>query len=71
MSNFYEVKKFIIISEDSTLNEIYSALSKSDGEIVFVTNKKNELIGTITDGDVRRYILKNEETGQFSSLLIS
>lgn len=53
--------KGIIISCKST---IYSALQKiqdSSGSSLIVVNSKNKLIGTLSDGDVRRAILKGKK----------
>ncbi len=60
MSTFYEINSFATIPENATLNDVYSSLSKSDDPILFVVNLDGKLTGTITDGDIRRFIQKNK-----------
>ena len=53
--------KKIIITDLST---IYSALQKlqdSSGTCLIVTDKKKKLLGTLSDGDVRRAILRGKK----------
>ena len=40
-----------------SIKEAMELLGKSKIHILFLINKKNELIGTITDGDIRRSLL--------------
>ena len=42
------------------LSDIIIKLNRSKSKTLFVINKKKELIGVITDGDIRRAIVKNE-----------
>lgn len=44
----------------STLN-IVEAMQRIDANahgILFIVNEKNKLLGTVTDGDIRRWIIK-------------
>ncbi len=50
--------KNLIISPNLTINQALKAMSKSGGRCVVVVNEKNEMIGTLSDGDLRRAILK-------------
>ena len=50
--------KKIIIYEKSTIEHAIKKLSKTGIQIIIVCNKQNKLVGTITDGDVRRGLLK-------------
>ena len=52
-----EIKE-IIISSKSLLRDAIQNIDKSGLKIVLVVDNKNKLIGTITDGDVRRGLLK-------------
>ncbi|OQA89338.1 MAG: D-glycero-alpha-D-manno-heptose 1-phosphate guanylyltransferase [Elusimicrobia bacterium ADurb.Bin231] len=52
------IKKYITAKE-STLKEVVKVIDSNREGIAFVVEKNNKLIGTITDGDVRRFILKN------------
>jgi dTDP-glucose pyrophosphorylase/CBS domain-containing protein len=47
-----------IIKEDSTLLMAMKAINENYKEIVFVVDKNGILIGVITDGDIRRGLLK-------------
>ncbi len=49
-----------LISEHSTLIQVINKLDKNKIKIVFVINKNNSLLGTITDGDIRRSFLINK-----------
>ena len=44
---------------DINLREVMSILENSEDKILLIIDKKNKLIGTITDGDIRRYFIKN------------
>ena len=50
-------KKSLILENDIVFNAI-KKLEKTGFQIVLVVNKKNELLGTLTDGDIRSGILK-------------
>jgi perosamine synthetase len=56
------IDKFIIQCPTQFKN-ILKKLNFNKEGIVFITNQKNELVGSITDGDIRRYILKNSKVG--------
>ncbi len=46
-----------ILQEKSDLKKAMGSLEKSHAQIILVVNKKMQLLGTITDGDIRRSIL--------------
>lgn len=46
------------IKPDTTLIEVLKIIEKSRAKIAFVTDNKKKLIGTITDGDIRRSLLQ-------------
>lgn len=48
----------IVISEDDTLRRAMEAIDRGAVEIAFVVDKNEKLIGTLTDGDVRRALLQ-------------
>jgi len=48
----------VALEESSTLGNALLLLDRSHLQIVLVTNKQEELLGTLTDGDVRRALLK-------------
>ena len=51
--------KDTIINLDTTIKEALSSLVKSQKKICLVIDKKNNFIGAINDGDIRRALLKN------------
>jgi dTDP-glucose pyrophosphorylase/predicted transcriptional regulator len=50
--------KDIIINRDATINEALKTISKGTFQIAIVVDKTNKLLGTLTDGDIRRGFLK-------------
>ena len=48
----------IILNLNSTIKEALATLQNGSYKIVLVTDKNNKLLGTITDGDIRRGLLK-------------
>jgi dTDP-glucose pyrophosphorylase len=51
--------KDILIKKNNTIQEALVKLQSSEIKCLIVVNKKNVLLGTINDGDIRRAILKN------------
>ena len=49
--------KYLIIRSDKKISNAIYFLEKSSQRILFVVNEKNNYIGTITDGDIRRGLL--------------
>ena len=49
------------ISGDQTITDAISKLNRSKFKILFIVDKKKSLIGSITDGDVRRTIIKKKK----------
>lgn len=54
MSSFKE----LIIIKDRTIIDAMKQIDKMAKKIVFVVDKENKLIGSLTDGDIRRWIIK-------------
>ena len=48
------------IREHGSVTQVINKLNKNNIKIVFVINKNDSLIGTITDGDIRRSFLINK-----------
>ena len=53
--------KKTIINEDQTVEEVLKNLSQTGFQISLIINKKKKLVGTITDGDLREYILLKKD----------
>lgn len=49
--------KDLLITVDATVKQIMQQLNDTSEQILFVRDKNNRLLGTITDGDVRRGLL--------------
>lgn len=47
----------LLIGVDTTLKHAMQRLSETGGRILFVTDKHGKLLGTVTDGDIRRGII--------------
>lgn len=48
-----------VIFENSSIAEAIKAIENSEIKICFVINSNKEFVGTITDGDIRRSLIKN------------
>ena len=51
----------LFVDENSITIEAISAINKSEAFIALVVDKNNKLIGTVTDGDIRRGLLNGEK----------
>lgn len=51
--------KDIIINEDTSIIEVLKIIDKSSKQLVLVVNENKKLLGTISDGDIRRALLNN------------
>ncbi len=60
-----------LVSPRDTIQEIMRRLNSAAMEIVLVVNEKGALVGTITDGDVRRGMLAGIDADQPVSLIMS
>ena len=56
-----EDKNYRFIEKNSTLNKALSYLNKNINKCLIVLDSKKRLIGTLTDGDIRRAILNGAE----------
>ena len=50
--------KSLLSTVDATIKQAMKQLSDGGGKILFVVDKNEKLIGTVTDGDIRRGIIK-------------
>lgn len=55
------LQKDILIHETESIKDALKKLDKTAEKVLLVTDEKNRLLGTITDGDVRRYILSGKD----------
>ena len=61
----------IKIKESTKLKKILIILNTYDERIALVVNKKGQLIGTITDGDIRRAFLNNADMNEIASNIMN
>ncbi len=59
-----------ILSEASLMSDAIAVLQKSNIKLVIITDKK-KLLGTITDGDIRRALLNGENLDSKCSILMN
>ena len=57
LRNIEQIQK-IILHKDSTIRDVIKNLNESQLKISLVMKEKNQLLGIIVDGDVRRGLLK-------------
>jgi dTDP-glucose pyrophosphorylase len=62
-----EIKKHIVQSTDSILSALKQLNTLGSELTLFVVNAKDELIGTLTDGDIRRGFLNQASTNDLVS----
>ncbi len=55
-----EKLKKMIVYEDTKIKDVLLKIDQNGKNGVFVISKKNNLVGVITDSDIRRRLLKNE-----------
>lgn len=51
--------KDLVISKETSIKEAMRLMDKNARKIIYIT-EENKLVGSLSDGDVRRYILKDE-----------
>lgn len=54
------IKEFssILLNENATVKDALKQLDKNEEKILFIVEDENKLVGSLTDGDIRRWILK-------------
>lgn len=50
--------KSLLIYENATVKQAMQKLNETAQKILFVTDERNRLLGTVTDGDIRRAIIR-------------
>lgn len=68
VSDLMRVKDLPIVSEDTQLKDAIVAMSEGRLGNVLITNKNNELVGLLSDGDLRRALLNEDFSMQNSAL---
>ena len=60
--NIKKILKNICLSEQDRIKKAMKRINYSPFQIVFIVNKKKQLIGSVTDGDIRRGLIKKFDT---------
>lgn len=50
----------ILINETQSIKDALKKIDKAESKVLLVVDEDNKLLGTVTDGDVRRYILSGK-----------
>jgi len=53
--------KQVVINPDASLRQALQVIDASAMQIALVVNPDNRLLGTITDGDIRRALLRGDD----------
>lgn len=61
----------ILIKPSFTVKQTLKQMDAMGEKTLFVVNDRNELLGSVTDGDVRRWILKGKGLGEIISLVMN
>jgi len=56
------IKKNLLIFENNNILQALKLLNQNDGKCLIVLNKLKQIVGTVTDGDIRRAFLHNQKT---------
>jgi dTDP-glucose pyrophosphorylase len=65
-----ELSKFIV-SPDNSIRQVIAFIDRNEKGIALVVDKQQKLLGTITDGDIRRAILEGQRLDEPVSKLIT
>jgi len=61
--------KNLTIQPNATIKEAMELLSETSEKVLLVIDEENKMIGTLTDGDIRRHILKDQNlTGSINDV---
>lgn len=60
-----------LVFKDQNIEDVLTSLTSSGLQIVLVVNKSRKLVGTITDGDLRKFILKKFDLKIKAKLLMN
>lgn len=63
--------KELFINEEITIKDAIKRLDETAKKILLVTDSNNKLLGIITDGDIRRWILRNGDLLEKVSLIMN
>ena len=61
MGQMYKIIKTNCVYQNTSIEEAISKMEMSEKKILLVNSKKNKFIGTVTDGDLRRFFLMKKK----------
>lgn len=67
MRTYKEIKKYSILSGSSILKAL-DKITENQSNIVFITDIKRRLIGSLSDGDIRRWMLQEKNVDMAQSV---
>ena len=53
------MKNITLINQETSIRKALEFINKKKFKILFIINKLKQLKGSLTDGDIRRYLIKN------------
>ena len=53
------MKKENTIESSKTINSALSAITEVNGQVLYVLDKNKRVVGSLSDGDIRRFLLKD------------
>lgn len=62
--NSKNIKRNLIINQDSTVQQAMARLSLTGKRELIVQDKKNKLLGSLSDGDIRNHLINNNNLNQ-------
>ena len=65
-----QIWKKAILSINSRVKDVIKSLELSGTKISLIVNPKDKFIGTITDGDIRRFIIKKTNINEPIKILL-
>ena len=59
------MKNITLVKEETSIKEALKLINKKKFKILFIRNKFKQLSGSLTDGDIRRYLIKNSDLSRY------
>ena len=57
------------VKSNTLILDVIKTIENTEKRIAVVISNNNKVLGTITDGDIRRYILKNKKLNNLAKIL--
>lgn len=66
-----EKLKKVIINSDLNIKQVLKHMDDASEKTLFVIDNKDRFLGSVTDGDIRRWILKGESLAESISRVMN